>query len=591
MFKSIKPTATSAFSYVAIIFLSTELAAVETDWQQVVQASSRPQDWLTHHGSLNAQRFSRLTEINKETVQGLRVAFTRVVGGAGGGGTWEHAGLEGTPLAENGFLYFTDGWGAVYKVDVRNGGKLVWKMDPETDRDWAGAVTCCGVDNRGVALWRDKVVSHTLDGRLIVTNKLNGEIEAEYPVADPAVGETITAAPLVINDLAITGVAGGDLGIRGWLNATDLVAGKRDWRTYTIPAPGEPGSETWKTGPEPHSVDAWKHGGGATWVNGSYDPGSNTLYWGVGNPGPDWDNAYRPGDNLYSNSVIALDADTGAIKWHFQYTPNDVYDFDGVNELTLIDSEIHGSKTQALVHADRNGFAYALERHSGKFLWGTPFVKVLDWTAGLDKYTGRPLDYDPQADVQRYKPESSVSREQRESRSCPGNMGGKNWPPTAYDPERNRYYIPVIESCALHVNVPQKTPWVAREYWLGGAPKTGPVITGSVTAIDVNLGTVVAKYETKFPMLGGLLATQGGLIFAGTPDGRLLALDSDTLKLLWSFNTNTAINAPPISFAADGKQYIAVLAGLGGAWPKWFLASTPGLAEMEPGQMLFVFSL
>jgi alcohol dehydrogenase (cytochrome c) len=571
--------------------VATANAGTVTEWQALERADERPQNWITHHGTLDGQRYSRLDGINKDNVKQLRVAFTYVVGGVGGGGVWEHAGLEGTPLAEDGFLYITDGWGSVYKLDVRANGKLVWKMDPETDRDWAGAVTCCGVDNRGVALWRDKVVSHALDGRRIITNKDSGEIEADIPVADPAIGEVLTAAPLVVKDIAITGVAGGEYGIRGWLNATDLAAGERDWRTHTIPAPGEPGSETWKPGPEPHSVDAWKHGGGSTWLNGSYDPALNTIYWGTGNPAPDWDNAYRPGDNLYSNSVLALDADTGAIKWHFQYTPNDAYDFDGANEQTLVDAPIHGLPTQAVLHADRNGFAYAIDRTNGKFLWGTPFVKELTWTSGLDKYSGRPLDYDPTKDVQRYNPATSVSRENRESSSCPGNMGGKNWPPTAYDPERNRYYIPVIESCASHVNVPQTNAWKAREYWLGGAPKMGPVITGSVTAMDVNTGKVVGKHETRYPMLGGLLATKGGLVFGGSPDGEMFALDADTLEPLWSFHTNTGINAPPMTFAVDGEQYVAILAGVGGAWPKWFISSTPGLEKIEPGQMLFVFSL
>jgi len=562
-----------------------------TEWDKVLHADQHPENWITYHGTLDGQRYSRLDQINTQNVKNLKVAFTYVIGGIGGGGGWEHGGLEGTPLAEDGFLYVTDGWGAVYKLDVRKNGKLVWKMDPETDRDWAGAVTCCGVDNRGVALWRDKVISHALDGRLIVTNKETGEIEAEIPVADPAVSEVLTAAPLVIKDMAITGVAGGDFGIRGWLNATDLENGERDWRTHTIPAPGEPGSETWKQGPEAHSVDAWKHGGGATWVNGSYDPALNTIYWGVGNPGPDWDNAYRPGDNLYTNSVLALDADTGAIKWHFQYTPNDSYDFDGVNEQTLVDALVHGQPTKAVLHADRNGFAYALDRTNGKFLWGTAFVKELNWTSGLDKYTGRPNDYDPNSDVQRYNPATSPSRDQRESSSCPGNMGGKNWPPTAYDPERNRYFIPVIESCGLHVNVPQETEWQAREYWLGGAPKMGPAITGSVTAVDVNTGAVVGKHETPYPMFGGLLATKGGLVFATRPEGEIIALDSDSLNELWSFTTNTGMNAPPMTFAVDGKQYVAVLAGVGGAWPRWFISALPGLENLQPGQMLFVFSL
>ena len=578
--------------FTALFFISNINAEDMTTYDNLVKADKSPENWLTHHGTLDGQRFSRLKQINKKNVKKLKVAFTNVIGGIEGGGIWDHAGLEGTPIVENGMMYVTDGWGSIYKFNVRNNGKLEWKMNPDTDHDFPGAVTCCGINNRGVGLWNDKVISHTLDGRLIVTNKTTGAIEQEVQLADASVAEVITAAPLVVKDSAITGVAGAEYGIRGWLHSTSLTDGNKNWRTYTIPAPGEPGSETWKADPTiAHSKDGWMRGGGSTWVVGSYDPDLNTIYWGVGNPGPDWDNEYRPGDNLYSNSVLALDADSGKIKWHFQYTPNDPYDFDGVNEQVLVDAKVFGKKVKAVLHADRNGFAYALDRESGKFLWGTPFVKKLDWTVGLDKYTGRPMDYDPNKDVQRYVPSTNAFRAQPEGTSCPGNMGGKNWPPSAYDPDRNMYYIPVIESCALHVNVPQEKEWVAREFWLGGAPKMGPIITGSVTAMDVNSGKVVGKYDMQYPNLGGLMVTKGGLVFTGHADGKMVALDSDNLKELWSFDTNTAINAPPMTFAVDGKQYVAVLAGLGGAWPKWFIGSTPGLEKIEPGQMLFVFSL
>ena len=576
------------------MFLTSSIFAEDTvtSWNDILKANEAPENWLTHHGTLDGQRYSRLDSINKNNVSNLNVKWTHAIGGIEGGGMWDHGGLEGTPIVEDGFIYVTDGWGSIYKLDIRNNGKLVWKMNPETDRDYAGAITCCGIDNRGAAFCNDKIISHTLDGRLIVTNKGTGEIEQDITLADPAVSEVITAAAFVIKDSAITGVSGAEYGIRGWLNSTNLNTGKRNWRTYTIPAPGEPGSETWKQGPESHSSDAWKHGGGSTWVVGSYDAELNLIYWGVGNPGPDWDNEYRPGDNLYSNSVLALDADSGKIKWHFQYTPNDPYDYDGVNEQTLVDTKIFGKETKAVLHADRNGFAYALDRTTGQFLWGTPFVEQLDWTIGLDKYSGLPMDYDENSDVQRYVDSTNASRAKPEGLSCPGNMGGKNWPPTAYDPERNTYYIPVIESCALHVNVPQEKEWAPREFWLGGAPKMGPVITGSVTAMDVNTGTVTGKYDMKYPNLGGLLATKGGLVFTAEPDGKVVALDSDTLKELWSFNTNTGINAPPITFSVDGKQYVAILAGLGGAWPKWFVATTPGLEKvLAGGQQLFVFGL
>jgi len=578
--------------FIATFVILNLSADDSTTWNDISKAEKSPENWVTHHGTLDGKRFSGLKQINKKNVKKLKVAFTAAIGGhTPGGAWWTYAGLEGTPVVEDGMMYVTDGWGSVYKFDIRKNGKKLWRMNPDTDQDYAGNVTCCGVNNRGAVLYEDKVISHTIDGRLIVTNKNTGEIEQDITITDLSIGESITAAPLVVKNAAITGIAGGEYGIRGYINSTNIDTGKQNWRTYTIPSPGEPGSESWKQGPEDHSKNAWMHGGGSTWVTGTYDEETNTIFWGSGNPGPDWDNEYRPGDNLYSNSALALDANTGKIKWYFQYTPNDPYDFDGVNELTIVNTKVFGKKTKALLHADRNGFAYALDAQNGKFLWGTPFVKKLDWTVGLDKYTGMPMDYDPNSDVQRYVPASNASRSKPEGASCPGNMGGKNWPPTAYDPNRNLYYIPVIESCAGHINAAQKKAWEPRGLYFGGAPKMLGQITGSVTAMDPNSGKVVAKYEMPYPNLAGMLATKGGLVFSASPDGTIFALDSDNLKELWRFETNFGTNAPPMTFSVDGKQYVAVLAGMGGAWPQWFNSTTPGLEKIESGNMLFVFSL
>jgi alcohol dehydrogenase (cytochrome c) len=256
------------------LLLTTVLAvpgsglAQTTSSERLLNAADEPQNWLTHHKDYAATRYSPLDEINKETVGNLKVAWTQALGGIEGGGIWPHGGLEGTPIVEDGAMYVTDGWGAVYKLDLTGGGgELVWKMDPATDKDWSGAVSCCGVNNRGVALWNDKVISHTLDGRLIATDKATGEVAWERKVADPAIAEVITVAPLVVKDLAITGVSGAEYGIRGWIAATDLNTGKEVWRRHTIPGPGEPGHDTWAD-----THDAWKTGGGSTWVTGSYDP-------------------------------------------------------------------------------------------------------------------------------------------------------------------------------------------------------------------------------------------------------------------------------------------------------------------------------
>jgi len=564
-------------------------AADEVTQDRLLNADKEAGNWITHHKDYSAHRFSSLNEINASNVKNLKVAWTMALGGIEGGGIWSHGGLEGTPLAENGILYVTDGWGSVYKIDTRGGhGQLIWKMDPKTDHDWAGAIACCGVDNRGVGLWQDKVVSHTLDGRLVVTNKDTGEVVWQRQVANPDKGEVVTGAPLIVKNMAITGVAGAEYGIRGWLAATDLTTQKEVWRTYTIPAKGEPGGDSWKD-----DYGASQNGGGSTWVTGSYDPKSNTIVWGVGNPGPDWDAAYRPGDNLYTDSSLALDADTGKIKWHYQHTPNDPFDYDSVAENVLVDVQNAAGKAQSLaLEADRNGFAYAVDRNTGEFIWGLPFVKKVTWTKGLDPETGKPVEYDAKKAVQTYVPENTPDRNTHVADACPGNMGGKNWPPTAYNPNLKLWYIPVIESCNRMKNepaIPGKS-FKPREFFTGGGPSEPFRITGSVTAIDVTTGKMAGKFETPFPLLGGLMTTPD-LVFGALPSGEVFALNGKSLEKLWEFNTGGGVSAPPMTFTADGKQYVAILVGQGGAWDKWFIESTPELKKVAPSSMLYVFAL
>ena len=366
--------------------------------------------------------------------------FTVALSGFQSGGRYAHGNLEATPLVEDGIMYVPDGWGSVYAIDVTAGkkGTIKWKMDPGTDRAWAGDVACCGVNNRGVALWKDKVISIALDGRMFAINKATGEVVWERKIADPAIGETLTIAPLVIRDLAIVGTAGGEFGIRGFIEATDLNTGKAAWRTYTIPGAGEPGNETWKDGKE-----RWKHGGGSIWETATYDPETDTFYQGIGNAGPDCDPEYRPGDNKWAASVLAISPSDGKIKWGYQYTPNDPYDFDEISEHPIINAKVNGEDRKLVVHAARNGFFYALDRTNGSFIAGKQYVDQLNWTPGLDPKTGKPLNYDPNADVQIY-----YARQPRHARAAAGQQAV----PVALRRQELAALAPTIRELGLHLH-------------------------------------------------------------------------------------------------------------------------------------------
>src|SRR5436190_2994351 len=433
----------------------TPASAADVTFERALNSEKEPQNWLLHHGNYQGHRFSALKEINADNAKNLKVAFTVGLGGSEGAGTsYKFGNLEATPLFEDGVMYVPDGWGSVYAIDMTSGkkGMFRWKFDPATDKAWAGDVACCGVNNRGVALWKDKVISISLDGRLFAINKATVEKVWERKVVDPALAETLTAAPLIVRDVAIVGTAGGEYGIRGFIDGTDLNTGKGIWRTHTIPGAGEPGNETWKDGKE-----RWKHGGASIWETATYDPETDTFYQGIGNAGPDWDPEYRPGDNKWAASVLALSPSDGKIKWGYQYTPNDPYDFDEISEHQIINAKINGQDRKLVVHAARNGFYYALDRTNGSFVLGKQYVDQLNWTTGLDPKTGRPLNYNPAADVQEYAPNSHGTRAEPEGgRLCPSHFGGKNWEPSAYNPELNLLYILSFEGCNYLQTVEQK---------------------------------------------------------------------------------------------------------------------------------------
>jgi alcohol dehydrogenase (cytochrome c) len=572
----------------------TPVSAADMTQERALNVAKEPQNWLLHHGNYEGHRFSQLKTINAENVKDLKIAFAVGLGGVEGAGTrYKFGNLEATPLVEDGIMYLPDGWGSVYAIDVRDGkkGVIKWKMDPETNKAWAGDVACCGVNNRGVALWKDKVISVTLDGRLIATNKATGEKVWERKIADPAIAETLTLAPLIVRDIAIVGTAGGEYGIRGFIDGTDLNTGQGVWRTYTIPGAGEPGNETWKDGKE-----RWKHGGASVWETATYDPDTDTFYQGIGNAGPDWDPEYRPGDNKWAASVLALSPSDGKIKWGYQYTPNDPYDFDEISEHLLINAKINGEDRKLVVHAARNGFYYVLDRVNGSFVAGKQYVDKLNWTTGLDPKTGRPLNYDPNKDVQEYTPRSHGTRANPDSDPlCPAHIGGKNWEPTAYNPELNLLYIPSKEGCNQVYTEEQKDfvdqggTVKPRDRYAGGGTRTKDRQPGAIKAVDPVTGELKATARFDLPNYAGLLTTAGNLVFTGHLDGTFSAYDARTLKEVWSVNVGAGINAPPITYSVNGKQYVAVL--VGSRLSAAIVATSPELKHQAPSSMLFVFGL
>src|SRR5579864_131411 len=563
----------------------TPAGAADMTPERALNPQREPQNWILHHGNYQGHRYSHLKEINADTVKNLKPVFTVALSGFQSGGRYAHCNLEATPLAEDGIIYVPDGWGSVYAIDVTAGkkGVIKWKMDPGIDRAWAGDVACCGVNNRGVALWKDKVISIALDGRMFAINKATGEAVWERKIAEPALGETLTIAPLVIRDLAIVGAAGDEFGIRGYIDATDLNTGKPAWRSYTIPGAGEPGKER------------WRHGGGSVWETATYDPESDTFYQGIGNAGPDFDTEYRPGDNKWAASVLAIGPNDGKIKWGFQYTPQDPYDYDEISEHPIINAKVNGQDRKLVVHAARNGFFYALDRTNGSFVAGKQYVDQLNWTPGLDPKTGKPLNYNPNADVQIYAEGSHGTRARPVGdRLCPSVSGGKNWQPSAYNPQLGLLYIPSVEGCNHIETVEQKDrddqggPIKARERFTGGPFKLDR-LHGALKAVDPTTGDIKASLRLDYPNYAGALATAGNLVFLGHADGTFVAYDARTLAELWSFNAGTGINAPAVTYAVNGKQYVAVL--VGSKQPANVIGLSPELKNTSTASMLFVFSL
>ena len=391
----------------------------------------------------------------------------------------------------------------------------------------------------------------------------------------------LTAAPLATRDSVLIGASGGDNGVRDWLAALDPKTGDMQWKTFIVPAPGEPGSETWKD-----KTEAWRTGGGALYVTGSYDPASNLTYWGTGNPAPRYDSAYRPGDNLFTDSSVAFDAKTGKMQWYFQHTQNDNRDYDSSGSQIIIDGRVNGEDRKLLIHANRNGFHYTLDRSNGQFLKAVQYSAKVTWTKGIDPKTGKPVDYDTAKDVQIYnhdwKGDRSVMRN-----ACPDVHGGTNFWPPSYSQKTKLLYIAGNEGCA---NIqPDETAHVRGKFGGGGYVNEAR-ITSSLAVVDPASGELKTRKDLPYPNHAGVLTTAGGIVVIAMLDGTIIAYDDQTLDELWKINVGTAFVAPPMTFAVDGKQYIAIASGINPVG-RAKLARSPEMRVRSNATMLFVFGL
>ena len=496
--------------------------------------------WLSYGRDYSGQRFVRMPQIDRANVGRLRPAWVFATGG-------DNRGLQATPLVHKGVLYLSADQSRVFALDART-GQQKWSYDPKIGKD-VERVYCCGSNNRGVALWGDLVFVGTMDARMIALNKDTGAVVWETRVIEWEKGYSITGAPLVVKDMVLTGVAGGEFGIRGFVKAFDVRTGALRWTAYAIPGPGEPGNETWPG-------DTWKNGGGPTWTTGVYDPKLNLVYWNTGNAAP-WNCHLRKGDNKWTASTIALNADRGTIEWGYQYTPNDCWDYDAVSTPVLADVTL-GDKgpVKALFHHDKNGFFYALDRTNGKFLYGEPIVPGINWARGLDPVTGRPnvnLDMVAQTGGPEVGP------------IIPSLEGGIDWQPLAYNPELTTLYF-MSNQWAMGMKFwpeGKLAPPANGEWYLGADYQQylSSERPGNFVAFDVVRRKVLWRAVSPAPFWAGAFATSTGLVFTGDMRGHFMALDARSGALLWEFRTGSGIIGSPITYELDGRQYVAVPSG------------------------------
>jgi alcohol dehydrogenase (cytochrome c) len=503
--------------------------------ERLVKAADEPQNWLAYWGNYQATHYSGLAQITPGNAGTLRAAWTFAMPG--------DAVLQTTPLVVDGVMYATQP-GAVVAVDART-GRLIWRSTRQRKVRNPYEINPF---NRGAAIAGDRLFVGTLDAALVALDARTGNALWETQVADSMLGYSLTSAPLVVKDKVLVGITGGEFGARGFLDAYDIATGKRVWRWYAVPAPGEFGNETWKG-------DSWTRGGSPMWLTGSYDPELNTVYWAVGNPGPQIDRSARgDGDNLFSDSVVAIDPDTGTRKWHYQFTPNDGHDWDSAQALVLVDRMWRGQRRKLLLHADRNGMFYVLDRTDGKFLSATAFV-YQNWNSGFDA-NGRP----------QVVPGSNSSPE-GSFFVYPTLGGGTNFQAPSYSPITGLFYLAYSENGQRYVSQPvtfeQGRQYIGRGQAGAASARPGePAASSGIKALDPETGATKWDFKTAQGSLqNGVLATAGNVLFASIRDGNLAAIDARTGAHLWHFQTGTTPAASPMSYAVGGRQYIAIAAG------------------------------